>query len=191
MRLLLVEDDEMIAETVLDSLRREDAQPVGLDTVVSLRRIGEQAVGDFSLLAEERGIDLGLESRPPVAQDDACEVIADAHGLSTLLNNLLDNAIRYTPQGGRVDLVLTRRGDSAGFEVIDNGPGIPDEDLGRVLDRFYRGNHVQGTGSGLGLSIAARVAQRHRLAIMLRNSPGGRGLTASVGGLRVADSEAA
>jgi two-component system, OmpR family, sensor kinase len=173
------------------TLAREDAQPVGPDTVVSLRRIGEQAVGDFSLLAEERGIDLGLESRPPLAQDDACEVIADAHGLSTLLNNLLDNAIRYTPQGGKVDLVLTRRGDSAGFEVIDNGPGIPDEDLGRVLDRFYRGNHVHGTGSGLGLSIAARIAQRHRLAIMLRNSPGGRGLTASVGGLRTPDREAA
>lgn len=173
------------------TLAREDAHPAGPDTVVSLRRLGEQAVGDFSLLAEERGIDLGLESRPPVSQDDACEVIADAHGLSTLLNNLIDNAIRYTPEGGRVDLVLTRRGDSAGFEVIDNGPGIPDEDLERVLDRFYRGNHVQGTGSGLGLSIAARIAQRHQLAIMLRNSPGGRGLTASVGGLRTPDREAA
>ncbi|WP_233869401.1 ATP-binding protein [Paraburkholderia adhaesiva] len=171
------------------TLAREDSQPAGPDAVVSLRRIGEQAVGDFSLLAEERGIDLGLESRPPVTEDDPCEVIADAHGLSTLLNNLLDNAIRYTPHGGKVDLVLTRRGDSAGFEVIDNGPGIPDEDMERVLDRFYRGNHVQGTGSGLGLSIAARIAQRHQLAIRLRNSPGGRGLTASVGGLRTPERE--
>ncbi len=170
------------------TLAREDAQPAMDAARVSLRRLGEQAVGDFSLLAEERGIDLGLESRVPVTPDDPCNVVADAHGLTTLLNNLIDNAIRYTPPGGKVDLVLTRSGDRLGLEVVDNGPGIPEVDLERVLDRFYRGTHVQGTGSGLGLSIATRIAQRHLMTMALRNNPGGRGLTASVGGLTAANS---
>ncbi|MDR3095681.1 MAG: sensor histidine kinase N-terminal domain-containing protein [Paraburkholderia sp.] len=166
------------------TLAREDAQPTLPVAQVSLRRLGEQAIGDFSLLAEEKGIDLGLEMRAPVTEGDACNVSADPHGLITLLNNLLDNAIRYTPRGGKIDLVLTRTGERLGFEVVDNGPGIPEEDLGRVLDRFYRANHVPGTGSGLGLSIAMRIAQRHDLQLVLRNNADGPGLTAAVSGLR-------
>ncbi|MFP4898469.1 ATP-binding protein, partial [Paraburkholderia sp. BR14261] len=73
----------------------------------------------------------------------------------------------------------------------DNGPGIPEADLERVVDRFFRGDHAQGTGSGLGLSIVARIAQRHGLTFTLRNNPGGRGLTAAVSGLPVHDSPAA
>jgi two-component system OmpR family sensor kinase len=168
------------------TLAREDAQPAMDATRVSLRQLGEQAVGDFSLIAEEKGIDLGLESRAPVTPDDPCNVVADAHGLTTLLTNLIDNAIRYTPPGGKVDVVLTRNGDRLGLEVVDNGPGIPEADLERVLDRFYRGTHVQGTGSGLGLSIATRIAQRHLMRMALCNNPNGRGLTASVGGLTAA-----
>ena len=165
------------------TLAREDAQAPAPAAVVSLRRLGEQAIGDFSLLAEEKGIDLGLESRPPVTPEDICNVSADAHGLNTLLNNLLDNAIRYTPAGGKIDLVLTRAQGTLGFEVVDNGPGIPEGDLERVLDRFFRGDHAQGAGSGLGLSIVARIAQRQGLTFTLRNNPGGRGLTAAVTGL--------
>ena len=166
------------------TLAREDAQASAPADVVSLRRLGEQSIGDFSLLAEEKGIDLGLESRPPVTPQDICNVSADAHGLNTLLNNLLDNAIRYTPAGGKIDLLLTRSQDTLGFEVIDNGPGIPEGDLERVLDRFFRGDHAQGAGSGLGLSIVARIAQRQGLTFTLRNNPGGRGLTAAVTGLQ-------
>ncbi|WP_321909527.1 ATP-binding protein [Paraburkholderia sp. J11-2] len=169
------------------TLAREDAQASAPATIVSLRRLGEQAIGDFSLLAEEKGIDLGLESRPPVTPESICNVSADAHGLNTLLNNLLDNAIRYTPAGGKIDLLLTRSQDTLGFEVIDNGPGIPEGDLERVLDRFFRGDHAQGTGSGLGLSIVARIAQRQGLTFTLRNNPGGRGLTAAVSGLPAND----
>ncbi|HTR07549.1 MAG TPA: ATP-binding protein [Paraburkholderia sp.] len=168
------------------TLAREDAQAAAPAAVVSLRRLGEQAIGDFSLLAEAKGIDLGLESRPPVTPEDVCNVSADPHGLNTLLNNLLDNAIRYTPAGGKIDLMLTRTQETLGFEVVDNGPGIPEADLGRVLDRFFRGDHAQGTGSGLGLSIVARIAQRQGLTFALRNNPGGRGLTAAVTGLQSA-----
>jgi two-component system OmpR family sensor kinase len=110
--------------------------------------------------------------------------------LGVLLNNLIDNAIRYTPQGGKVDVVLTRTSERLGLEVVDNGPGIPEQDLGRVLDRFYRGEHAKGTGSGLGLAIAARIAQRQQLTLSLRNNVGVGGLTVSVSGfMRVAERE--
>ena len=164
------------------TLAREDAQPANEATSVSLRRLGEQAVSDFSLLADEKQIDLGLEFRQPVTQEDPCEVLTDPHGLGVLLNNLIDNAIRYTPQGGKVDVVLTRTAGRPAFEVVDNGPGIPEQDLERVLDRFYRGEHTRGTGSGLGLAIAARIAQRQQLTLSLRNNLDAHGLTVSVSG---------
>ena len=164
------------------TLAREDAQPAIAGTFVSLRRIGEQAVSDFSLLADEKQIDLGLEFRQPVKQEDACNVLADPYGLGVLLNNLIDNAIRYTPQGGKVDVVLNRTANRLGFEVVDNGPGIPEKELERVLDRFYRGEHTKGTGSGLGLAIAARIAQRQELILSLRNNVDAGGLTVSVSG---------
>jgi len=172
------------------TLAREDAQSTSVGTSVSLRRLGEQAVSDFSLLADERQIDLGLEFRQPVTREDTCNVLTDPHALGVLLNNLIDNAIRYTPQGGKVDVVLTRTSERFGLEVVDNGPGIPEQDLERVLDRFYRGEHAKGTGSGLGLAIAARIAQRQQLTLSLRNNVGTGGLTVSVSGfIRVAERE--
>jgi two-component system OmpR family sensor kinase len=164
------------------TLAHEDAESASAGSVVSLRKIGEQAVSDFSLLADEKQIDLGLEIKPPLTRDDACKALADSHGVSVLLNNLVDNAIRYTPDGGKVDVVLIRAGDRLGFEVVDTGPGISEQDIDRVLDRFYRGQHAKGTGSGLGLAIAARIAQRQQLALSLRNCVDGRGLIASVSG---------
>ena len=174
------------------TLAREDAHPASETvSVISLRRTGEQAVSDFSLLAEQRQIDLGLEFRHPVTQDTRCDVLADPHGLSVLLNNLIDNAIRYTPPGGKVDVVLCLAAERLGFDVVDTGPGIPERELERVLDRFYRGEHTKGTGSGLGLAIAARIAQRQRLQITLANNVGAAGLTVSIRGfVRAGESSA-
>ena len=86
--------------------------------------------------------------------------------------------------GGKVDVILKRTpGDGVGFEVVDSGPGIPERELERVLDRFYRGEGAQGQGSGLGLAIAARIAQRHHVRLTLRNNERGIGLSALVTGL--------
>ncbi|QGZ65505.1 sensor histidine kinase [Paraburkholderia acidisoli] len=168
------------------TLARADAQTEAASASVSLRRIAEEAIGEFSLLAEEKRIDLGIESQAPVTATDACNVHGDAHALMTMVSNLLDNAIRYTPPGGKIDLVLTRHASEIGFEVVDTGPGIPAEDLGRVLDRFYRGNATShGTGSGLGLSIVSTLATRHALALTLRNNAE-QGLTVAVSGLKAA-----
>ncbi|NML31154.1 sensor histidine kinase [Paraburkholderia antibiotica] len=171
------------------TLAREDAQPVTSRVPVSLRRIGEQAVSDCSLLAELREIDLGLECEHARESKDAYRVLAEPHGMSVLLGNLINNAIRHTPPGGRVDVVLTRSDGQVGFEVVDSGSGIPEAELARVFDRFYRGEDSKGEGSGLGLAIVARIAERHQLALSLRNNVGAPGLRVTVTGLRAHDAD--
>jgi two-component system OmpR family sensor kinase len=157
---------------------------------VSLRRIGEQAVGDLSLLAETKEIDLGLECEGARTPNDAYMVLAEPHGMSVLLGNLINNSIRHTPRGGRVDVILKRAGERVGFEVVDSGSGIPEAELERVFDRFYRGEEARGDGSGLGLAIVSRIAERHQLGLSLRNNEGQPGLCVAVSGLTALDAEA-
>jgi two-component system OmpR family sensor kinase len=172
------------------TLAREDAHPVTSMVPVSLRRIGEQVVGDLSLLAEAKEIDLGLECEGARAPNDAYTVLAEPHGMSVMLGNLINNAIRHTPRGGRVDVILKRAGARVGFDVVDNGSGIPEAELERVFDRFYRGEQARGDGSGLGLAIVSRIAGRHQLGLSLRNNEGQPGLRVSVFGLKAHDAEA-
>jgi two-component system OmpR family sensor kinase len=171
-------------------LAREDAHPVTSMEPVSLRRIGEQAVGDLSLLAETKEIDLGLECEGARTPNDAYMVLAEPHGMSVLLGNLINNSIRHTPRGGRVDVILKRAGERVGFEVVDSGSGIPEAELERVFDRFYRGEEARGEGSGLGLAIVSRIAERHQLELSLRNNEGRPGLCVAVSGLKALDAEA-
>jgi two-component system OmpR family sensor kinase len=151
---------------------------------VSMRRLGEQVVGEFSLLAEAKQIDLGLETSAALGATDAYIALTDQHALFLLLSTLIDNAIRYTPVGGTVDVLLERIGERIGIEVRDTGPGIPDDELNRVFDRFYRGTGTQVQGSGLGLAIAARIATRLGIVLILRNRAGASGLSARVDGFR-------
>ena len=91
-----------------------------------------------------------------------------APALRTLVYNLADNALRYTPSGGRVDVVVGNDAGRASLAVRDNGPGISPADRSRVFDRFYRGSGAESVGgSGLGLAIAKRIAERHGAAIDL------------------------
>jgi two-component system OmpR family sensor kinase len=172
------------------TLAREDAHPATSMAPVSLRRIGEQVVGDLSLLAETKEIDLGLECEGARTPNDAYTVLAEPHGMSVLLGNLINNAIRHTPRGGRVDVILKRAGARVGFEVVDSGSGIAPAELERVFDRFYRGEGAQGEGSGLGLAIVSRIAERHQLSLSLRNNDGRPGLCVAVYGLKAHDAEA-
>ncbi|MFM0554340.1 ATP-binding protein [Paraburkholderia sediminicola] len=172
------------------TLAREDAHPVTSMVPASLRRIGEQAVGDFSLLAETKEIDIGLECEGARTEGDAYTVLAEPHGMSVLLGNLINNAIRHTPRGGRVDVILKRAGTRVGFEVVDTGAGIPEAELERVFDRFYRGEEAQGEGSGLGLAIVSRIAERHQMDLSLHNNEGRPGLRVTVSGLKAHDVDA-
>jgi signal transduction histidine kinase len=89
-------------------------------------------------------------------------VLADPHWLHQVITNLLTNALKFTPAGGRVTISTERTGADAVLRVTDTGTGIPAEDLPRIFDRFFRGQRAaQISGSGIGLTVAAELVQAH------------------------------
>jgi len=139
---------------------------------VVLADIARQGLTDHASLADARQIDLGADTL-----DEGAVVHADPAALRTLIGNLIDNAIRYTPPGGRVDVtVFTDRSSSPASHwlcVSDSGPGIPPDERERVLDRFYRRAGVEHSGSGLGLAIVRSIAERHGASLVLDTSTHG------------------
>jgi two-component system OmpR family sensor kinase len=123
------------------------------------------AVSEVLPKAHARGIDLGI------ARETGSVIVGDGKAIQTLLENLLDNAIKYSPAKGRVDVSILERGDRPVVTVSDSGPGIPAADHSRVFDRFYRVSGVEVEGSGLGLAIAREIASRHGATIEFR-TPG-------------------
>ena len=133
-----------------------------------LLRIAQQTVADHSLYADSKQIDLGVSA-------EATTVCVQAHveGLCVMLSNLVDNALRYTQQGGRVD-VMVGLDDGAPFvQVADNGPGVPLDQRERLFDRFYRPEGNTVWGCGLGLSIVKSVADAHGARLGLEGNSGG------------------
>ncbi|MDB5731013.1 MAG: two-component sensor histidine kinase [Variovorax sp.] len=120
----------------------------------SVQRAFRQVLEALMPLAEAKHIDVGV-----VGQDDA-EVRIGATELKTLLGNLVENAIRHTPEGGRIDLCVRPAADHAVLRVDDTGPGIAPEERARVFDPFYRVLGNDAAGSGLGLSIVRTIADR-------------------------------
>jgi len=139
-----------------------------------LAAIAKDAIVARGALAAEKHIDLGLarESRAPVRGDPA--------SLAILLSNLLDNALRYTPGGGKIDVAVDANDGRALLTVVDSGPGIPEEERERVFDRFFRGPDNRELGSGLGLSIVKRIADAHHATIELGTPEHGSGLLVTV-----------
>ncbi len=163
------------------ALARADATPAARHAPVALLDVVRLAVGDALPAAQAAGIDLGLAD-PAVADPAAAPplpVSGDAEALRMMLRNLIDNAVKYTPAPGRVDVSLRREGPQAVLCVDDSGPGIAPHDRERVFDRFYRGESAaqQAGGSGVGLAIVHTVVQRHGGTVRLDAAP--------LGGLRV------
>ena len=125
--------------------------------VVAVLPVMRRVLEDLLPLADQKGLNLGISAAPGATQDaevdERIRVAADEMALYTLLRNLADNAIRYTPAGGQIDLWVDRRGAEVVMAVQDNGPGIPAEERTRVVDPFYRVLGTGESGSGLGLSI--------------------------------------
>ncbi len=113
------------------------------------------------------------------AIDPNLSIKGHAVALQTLVRNLVDNAIKYTPEGGRISIDLKRRADMIVLRVSDNGPGIPAEYRDKVFERFYRLHKGKTIGSGLGLSMVKWVADIHHAHLSLKESPAS-GLLAEV-----------
>lgn len=141
---------------------------------VDLASLATTVAAELEPLAEAKKIQLRLE------RIDAARVRGQAQALYTLVRNLVDNAIRYTPASGSVSISTRHEESGAVLQVDDTGPGIPPEERARVFDRFYRlpGSHAEG--SGLGLAIVHQIAQAHGAEVSLSEPEGGRGLRATV-----------
>jgi two-component system OmpR family sensor kinase len=140
---------------------------------VSLTDVAAAVAAENEGLAEAKGVELRL------GRMDLATVNGQPNALRTLVRNLLDNAMRYTPAGGRVELEVRAEGEQVVLQVSDTGPGIPAEDRERVFDRFYRVPGSTAEGSGLGLAIVKQIADAHRAAISLGEADHG-GLRATV-----------
>jgi len=155
------------------TLARSDPQATAGDfESIDLSAAAAQGITDTHDLAIARNIDLSLDAMPNIL------VRGDGEALRTLVRNLVDNAVRYTPPGGSVQVRCRIAAEGALLEVTDSGPGIAAADRERVFDRFYRRAAAQESGTGLGLAIVKAIAERHNARILLDEAPGG--------GLRVA-----
>jgi two-component system OmpR family sensor kinase/two-component system sensor histidine kinase QseC len=138
---------------------------------LDLSELVREVVADTVPLALARGTRFELFAEAPVQVD------GDRAALATLVRNLADNAVRYSPRGARVEVRVAQREGVATLTVDDAGPGIPQAERERVFDRFYRRGLTDEPGTGLGLAIVRGVAQRHGATVALDDSP--------LGGLRV------
>jgi two-component system, OmpR family, sensor kinase len=159
-------------------LSRQEAPVFEAAGTVDLQAQLHESMNALIALADQRNIDLGLVAP---AEGQPMPTYRCAPGdLRSVIDNLIENALRYTPEGGVVDVRIVRDGSRCAFEVVDTGPGIPPEEMPRVFDRFFRVPGSNARGSGLGLSIAQAAAQRCGLRITLRNREDRSGLIARV-----------
>jgi two-component system, OmpR family, sensor kinase len=155
------------------ALAKYDAASGSPEQKTAFDGVANGVIADLLPAAQARAVDLGFE------RIESVTVRADATALAVVVRNLVDNALRHTPDGGRVDLHLYAERGNAIFRVEDTGPGIAEPDLARVFEPFYRGRS-QGEGSGLGLSIVRRIVQSLRGRVALENISAGAGLRAVV-----------
>jgi two-component system, OmpR family, sensor kinase len=163
-----------LIEQLLRLARQEAPQKADAASKVELHAFLQELVSDLMPCADHRDIDLGL------TVEVNATVHANPHELRSLLHNLLDNALRYTPEHGVVDVRLHADGGKVGVEIVDSGPGIPPDLLPRVFDRFFRIEGSDTEGSGLGLAIAKHAAERNRIDLALDNRIDRSGLVARV-----------
>lgn len=166
------------ASTLINQLlliaRAENAAYVQHVAALPLERIGAEALERHLPAARARSIDLG------VRRLEEGLLRAAPGDIETVLDNLLGNAIRYSPDGSRIDLALYSRDGIITIEVADNGPGIPVAERERVFDRFYRLPGTTAEGTGLGLAIARTICERNGARIAISTGLEGRGTRIAV-----------
>ncbi|AZG16656.1 ATP-binding protein [Cupriavidus pauculus] len=165
-----------LVSQLLTLSRLEDDTTSPARAPVDWREVSRQVLSDCLLLSERRQVDMEVlwpaDGRPPL------DVCGDGTLLGTLLRNLMDNALRYGPAGSVVTLAF----EPDRIVVADRGPGVDPAHMERLGRRFFRGGGQQEQGTGLGISIARRIAELHGLTIDLANRPAadGTGLVATI-----------
>jgi signal transduction histidine kinase len=158
---------EWITHNLLD-LSRLDAGLVTLDlTNHDVGELIESAASAFKPLAQEKGIAFSIRS--PMS---SLELRCDRTQIELALSNLLDNAFKFTPAGGQVEVGAERRGNAVRMWVRDTGPGIDPADQPHIFERFYRGKNGHAEGNGLGLAIVQSIVQAHSGRVSVEGEPG-------------------
>lgn len=148
-------------------LARLQGQATPAHSTVDLQQVLQATLPELYPLAVAKHIDLGVLRSEPL------RVQGQTEALQTLVRNALENAIRYTPNTGQVDISLFKAGEDAVLWVEDNGCGIPEEELAHVCKPFYRAANNAEAGNGLGLAISLEIAQQHAGKLTLSNRPQG------------------
>ncbi|MGO4407402.1 ATP-binding protein [Bosea sp. RAF48] len=159
-----------LVDDLLSLSRIEQRAHVAPDTPVDLAGIAREIVDSLTLMAREREVTLALTTpREPLL------VPGDRDELLRLMENLVENAIKYGKQGGEVKITVEAGEDEASFHVRDDGPGIAPEHLPRLTERFYRVDTAasrEAGGTGLGLAIVKHIVLRHRGRLTIESKPG-------------------
>ncbi|WP_255754569.1 HAMP domain-containing sensor histidine kinase [Massilia sp. erpn] len=155
-------------------LMRSDAAAHGAEETVALDELLQDRLAALSGLAHVRGVEVEL------AAEDGVPIRGQRETLVSLIDNLVENAIKYSPQGGMVKVRVRRCGPEAVLSVADQGPGIASALQERVFDRFYRDPNQTQSGSGLGLAIVKAAVEQHGGDIRLDSTGRGPGLLATV-----------
>jgi signal transduction histidine kinase len=159
-----------MVEGLLAISRLETGEAVVNVSRFDLSQLVAATAEQIALLAEEKSITVRCQAPDPV------EVTGDRFRLQQVIVNLLDNAIKYTPAGGHIELNTSAAGGDALLVVADDGPGIPPEALPHVFERFFRADSVRThsvNGTGLGLSIVRSICLAHGGTVEAANRPGG------------------
>ena len=159
------------------TLARVDTLDSGTAGLCQLGDIAAETIAALAPSALEKGVQLELQANDA---GNVPEVRGNPGLLRVLLRNLLDNSMRHTPHGTSVQVSITHEPGAVCLSVSDNGPGIPEQERDKVLERFYRPLGTQGSGSGLGLSIVKRIAEVHGATLQIQPISEGHGLRVTV-----------
>lgn len=140
--------------------------------VVELDRAARGVIADLLQEAIGRGVDLGFQ------RAESVPVRGEFVMFTAIIRNLIDNALRFTPEGGRIDVAIYHEGTMAVLQIEDTGPGVAADEIGRIFESFFRGQRPEGDGVGLGLAIVKRIVDRFGGSIEAANvtGPGRSGL---------------
>lgn len=164
-----IERTSRLAQQLLDSARVESGRGENRRQPVDLAQVIAMVAQEFELVSARKRQEIVLDTEP-------CIVAGNLDDLGILVRNLLDNGLRYGPEGGRVEIACRQRAEGGVLTVRDDGGGVAEDERERIFERFFRGSNGNGErGSGIGLSLVARIARAHGASVQAESGIDGGG----------------